>query len=232
MVPATVGVCLRSTTAAGGALVLSSYMDTGAGLTQKNWQILCSIGQWQTSQALPFIIGGDFHQQAARRSWRAWLEENTTAGAAKVHQLIREQIGFQAARGNAVDEQLKLREAWAATWRANAVKPALAWPEDNGPLFHRPSVGAMRMVLTSFRAATGLGYDAVIYLIVRDMRMAGPVQSKAAGGVRPTGLLFAIVRVQCKLRRIEGKMWEARRFFLGHAGAWRRAVCLGAGSVG
>ena len=32
-------------------------------------------------------------QQAARGSWRAWLEENTTAGAAKVHQLRREQIG-------------------------------------------------------------------------------------------------------------------------------------------
>ena len=33
--------------------------------------------------------------------------------------------------------------------------------------------------------------------------------SKAAGGVRPIGLLFAIVRTQCKLRRIEAKMWEA-----------------------
>ena len=31
-----------------------------------------------------------------------------------------------------------------------------------------------------------------------------------AGGVRPIGLLFAIVRVQCKLRGIEAKMWEAR----------------------
>ena len=82
-------------------------------------------------------------QQAARRSWRAWLEESTTAGAAKVHQLIREAIGFQAARGFAVDEQLKLRDTWAAIWRANAVEPALAWPEDNGPLFHRPSTDAM-----------------------------------------------------------------------------------------
>ena len=59
-------------------------------------------------------------QQAPRRSWRAWLEENTTAGAAKVHQLIREPIGFQAARGNADDEQLKLRDTWAAVWRVNA----------------------------------------------------------------------------------------------------------------
>ena len=60
-------------------------------------------------------------QQAARRSWRAWLDENTTAGAAKVHQLIREPIGFQTARGNAVDERLKVRDAWAAVWLANTV---------------------------------------------------------------------------------------------------------------
>ena len=43
-------------------------------------------------------------QQAARKSWRSWLEENMTGGAAKVHQLIREPTGFQAARGNAVGE--------------------------------------------------------------------------------------------------------------------------------
>ena len=99
-------------------------------------------------------------QQAARKSWRAWLDENTTGGAAKVHQLIRQPIGFQAARGNAVDEQLKLRETWAAIWQANTLGPALAWPEDNGPLFHRPSTDAMRRV-PSFRAVTGLVYDAV-----------------------------------------------------------------------
>ena len=83
-------------------------------------------------------------QQAARRAWRAWLEENTIAGAAKVHQ----PVGFQAARGSAVDEQLKLRDAWVAVWRASTAEPALAWPEDDGPLFHRPSVGAMRIVLS------------------------------------------------------------------------------------
>ena len=44
-------------------------------------------------------------QQAACRSWRACLEENTTAGAAKV---LTHPISFQAARGNVVDEQLKL----------------------------------------------------------------------------------------------------------------------------
>ena len=47
-------------------------------------------------------------QQASRKSWRAGLEENTTGVAAKVHLLIREPIGFQAARGNAFDEQMKL----------------------------------------------------------------------------------------------------------------------------
>ena len=83
-------------------------------------------------------------QQAAHRSWRAWLEENTTSGAAKVHQLIREPIGFQVARGNAVDEQLELRETWTAIWRANAVEPALVWPEDNGPLFQRPPTDAIQ----------------------------------------------------------------------------------------
>ena len=34
--------------------------------------------------------------------------------------------------------------------------------------------------------------------------------AKAAGGVRLVGLLFATVRVQCKLWRIEAKIWEAR----------------------
>ena len=41
------------------------------------------------------------------------------------------------------------------------MEPALVWPEDDGPLFRRPSVDAMRRVLTSFRAVTGLGHDAV-----------------------------------------------------------------------
>ena len=36
--------------------------------------------------------------------------------------------------------------------------------------------------------------------------------AKAARDVRPIGLLFAIVRVQCKLRRIEAKLWEATNF--------------------
>ena len=44
----------------GGALLLSVYLHTGAGLIQENWQILSTIGQWLLSQALPFIIGADF----------------------------------------------------------------------------------------------------------------------------------------------------------------------------
>ena len=35
-------------------------------------------------------------QQAACRSWRAWLEENTTAGAAKVHQFIAKRVPISA----------------------------------------------------------------------------------------------------------------------------------------
>ena len=33
--------------------------------------------------------------------------------------------------------------------------------------------------------------------------------AKASGGVRPIGLLSAVVRVQCRLRRIEAQLWEA-----------------------
>ena len=168
-------------------------------------------------------------QQASRRSWRAWLEENTTSGAAKVHQLMREPIGFRAPRGNAVDEQLKPRDAWAAVRRANTVEKAVVWPEDDGPLFHRPSVDAMRGVLTSFRAVTRLGFDAVPPRALNELPDQGiealidlimlieekgdwPTLghriiyiAKAAGGVRPIGLLFVI-----KLRRLEAKMREAR----------------------
>ena len=52
-------------------------------------------------------------------------------------------------------------------------------------------------------------------------------------GVRPIGLLFAIVRVQCKLRRIEAKMWEAtnREGFFWATQARGVERCLGASSV-
>ena len=188
-------------------------------------------------------------QQASRRSWRAWLAENTTAGAAKVPQLTREPIGFQAARGSAVDEHLKLRDASTAVWRVNTVEPAR--PEDDRPLLHRPSVGAMRRVLTSFCAVTGLGYDAVppralnkspdqgiealidLIMLIEEIcdwpTLCNRIVfiAKAAGGVRLNGLLFAIVRLRCKLRRIEAKMWEARNTE-GSSGPRRREALSGA----
>ena len=41
-------------------------------------------------------------QQQARKSWCAWLDENSIGGAAKLHHLIRQPIGVHATRGNAV----------------------------------------------------------------------------------------------------------------------------------
>ena len=57
----------------GGALVLSVYMHTGAGLTQENWQILSMIGQWLTSQALQLIIGGDFQVEPMQLEGSGWV---------------------------------------------------------------------------------------------------------------------------------------------------------------
>ena len=101
------------------------------------------------------------HQKTAGKAWRFWLEENTTGGAATVHQLIRSTIGFQRVRGNAVDEQLKLRATWAGIWQAETQGPVLLWPEDDRPLFHRLSTDAMRRPLSSFRSVTRLAYDSV-----------------------------------------------------------------------
>ena len=172
-------------------------------------------------------------QKASRRAWRAWWDEHTIGGAAKVHQLIREPIGFQAARGNIVDEQLKLRAEWAAIWHADAHTPELVWPDGGEAPFHQPSTDAMRRILNTFLAATGLGYDvlspralnelpdqgieALIDLIMLieekaewpDLCSRIVFIAKASGGVRPIGLLFAVVRVQCRLRRIEAQLWEA-----------------------
>ena len=175
-------------------------------------------------------------QQAARRSWRAWLEKNTTAGAAKVHQLIREPIGFQAARGNAVDDQLKLRDASAAVGRANnvgtssrvarrqraAFPPTTSGRDAQGAHFLSRGHWAWSMTLVPPRALNELtrsgdrGADRSHRSLIEE-KCEWPTLcnriiyiAKAAGGVRLIGLLFAIVRVQCKLRRIEAKMWEAR----------------------
>ena len=57
----------------GGALVLSVYMHKGAGLTQDNWQIISTIGLWLTSQALPFVIGGDFQVEPKQLEGSGWV---------------------------------------------------------------------------------------------------------------------------------------------------------------
>ena len=56
-----------------GALILSVYMHRGAGLTQENWQLLSTIGQWTTSQALPFITGGDFQVEPKQLEDGGWV---------------------------------------------------------------------------------------------------------------------------------------------------------------
>ena len=48
------------------------------------------------------------------------------ASAAKVRQVIWEPVGFQSARVNAVDEQLKLCETWAAMWQRYGTSLRLA----------------------------------------------------------------------------------------------------------
>ena len=69
-------VCWRSITVVlpqGEPSFSQSYMHTGAGLTQENWQILSVIGQWLTSQALPFIIGGDFQVEPGQLEDSGWV---------------------------------------------------------------------------------------------------------------------------------------------------------------
>ena len=61
----------------------------------------------------------------------------------------------EAARGNIVDEQLKLSAEWAAVWQADTPSPVLVWPEGDEPPFHRPSADAMRRIPNTIRAATG-----------------------------------------------------------------------------
>ena len=66
----------------GGALILSVYMHTGAGLTQENWQILSTVGQRITSQALPFVIGGDFQVEPKQLEDSGWRRRWLRGGAA------------------------------------------------------------------------------------------------------------------------------------------------------
>ena len=146
-----------------------------------------------------------------------------------MHQLIREPVGFQAARRNAVDEQLMLRETWAAIWRANTLGSMLTLPKDDRPLFHRPSTGARRWILSSFRAVTGLGYDAAPLRVLNEL----PDQGIEAL-VDLTMLIeqkgeMARLRVQCKLRRFEAEVWEPSNaegfLWATHARGDERCVC-------
>ena len=110
------------------------------------------------------------------------------------------------------------------------MEPVLAWPEDNGPLFHRPSTDAMRRVLTSLRAVTGLGDDAVpprklnelpdqgiealidLIMLIENKCKWPDVCAIGSSSLRrrrevcdPSGYCLPRVRVQCKLRRIEAR---------------------------
>ena len=161
-------------------------------------------------------------------------------GAAKLHCLIQQPIGFQAARWNAVDEQLNLRETWAAIWRANT-----------RGLFHRPTIDAMHRILRPFRAVTGLGYDAVppralnelpdqliealIDLIMRieqKMRVVQPLQSlrldtegSRRGATHRPPLRHRTRAVQASSHRGQGVGGlQHGGFLLGHARAGRRAL--------
>ena len=96
-------------------------------------------------------------QTVTCKRWRLRLEEITTGAAAKFHALIRETVGFQVPRGNALDEQRKLSHIWAI-WNMQCAGLALVWPDFGHP--HRPSADAMRSMLSSFHG-TGLEYDSV-----------------------------------------------------------------------
>ena len=64
---------------------------------------------------------------------------------------------LQPARGNAVEKLMKLRAAWAGIWQANTLGQALVWPEDDGPVFHRPPTDVKRKVLSSYRVVIDQG---------------------------------------------------------------------------
>ena len=51
----------------------SLHARIGAGLTQENWQILSMIGQRLTSQALSFVIGGDFQVEPKQLEDSGWV---------------------------------------------------------------------------------------------------------------------------------------------------------------
>ena len=117
-----------------------------------------------------------------------------------------------------------------AFWRANTRGPALTWPESDGPLFltnDGSDAQDPRVILCGHQtdavppwAVNELpdqGIETLIDLIILieqkcewpNLRKRIIFTAKAAGGVRHIGLLFSIVRLQCTLRRIEAKVWEA-----------------------
>ena len=65
-----------------------------------------------------------------------------------------DQLAFMWRETSLSTEQHQLRTAEASA-------PETVWPQSLGPLFHRPTVEAMRRLLSSFRARIGLEYDAV-----------------------------------------------------------------------
>ena len=77
----------------GVALILSVYMHSGAGLTKENWQLLSTIGQWLNSQALPFIIGGDFQVEPKQLEDSGWLRTVGGFVVAPHSQRSRRRIG-------------------------------------------------------------------------------------------------------------------------------------------
>ena len=76
--------------------------------------------------------------QTCGRDWSKQRADHGALGWRRTRPQVQRRCtsSSESARGIAVDEQLTLRDTWAAIWRANAVEPALAWPEDNRPLFH------------------------------------------------------------------------------------------------
>ena len=180
--------------------------------------------------------------QAARKTWRSWLEENTTGG------------GF----GSPSDSKRCSRTTEAARYVGSCVvgehsAQCSSGREGQGLLFHWPPTDAMRRILTSSRAATGLLYDAVppralnelpdqgiealidlIMLIEVQMRMAHPLpsdrfHSKVTGERQAHRSPLRHRALKDRGQIVGGP--PQKRFLLGHALAWSRALRLGAGGM-
>ena len=54
-------------------LLSSFHLHTVAGFTQANWQLLSVGDQWLRSQAMPFIIGGDFQGEPEQLEGSGWV---------------------------------------------------------------------------------------------------------------------------------------------------------------